>query len=94
MLLELASTIVADTSAPRCHFEAWRLRVMRTAHLYSGIRPRWSGCRLNIWATSVSPVTDCWVFPNTRRANSGTLRVANYIATTVLPLRIRMWWIM
>ena len=31
-----------------------------------------------IWATSVSPVTDCWVFAQYPEANSVTLRVANY----------------
>lgn len=30
------------------------------------------------WATSVSPVTDCWVFPQFPEANSVSLRVANY----------------
>lgn len=34
-----------------------------------------------IWVTSVSPVTDCWVFPQYPEANSVTLRVANYNAT-------------
>lgn len=33
------------------------------------------------WATSVSPVTDCWVFPQYPEANSVSLRVANYNAT-------------
>lgn len=34
-----------------------------------------------IWATSVPPVTDAWVYPNFPEANSVSLRVANFNAS-------------
>lgn len=58
--------------------EEYRARI-----LYKKRNPPQGGADADyvIWATSVSPVTDCWVFPQFPEANSVTLRVANYNAT-------------
>ncbi len=58
--------------------EEYRARI-----LYKKRNPPQGGADADyvIWATSVSPVTDCWVFPQYPEANSVTLRVANYNAT-------------
>lgn len=58
--------------------EEYRARI-----LYKKRNPPQGGADADyvIWATSVSPVTDCWVFPQYPEANSVTLRVANYNTT-------------
>lgn len=58
--------------------EEYRARI-----LYKKRNPPQGGADADyvIWATSVSPVTDCWVFPQYPEANSVTLRVANYNAS-------------
>jgi len=58
--------------------EEYRARI-----LYKKKNPPQGGADADyvIWATSVSPVTDCWVFPQYPEANSVTLRVADYNTT-------------
>lgn len=87
-LLELVSPIVGVDTI--CTFgaisegveiegdEEYRARI-----LYKKQNPPQGGADADyvIWATSVSPVTDCWVFPQYPEANSVTLRVSNYNAT-------------
>jgi len=57
--------------------EPYRARI-----LFKKRNPPQGGARADyvIWATSVSPVTEAWVFPNFPEANSVTIRVANYDA--------------
>jgi uncharacterized phage protein gp47/JayE len=58
--------------------ESYRERI-----LYKKRNPPQGGADADyvLWATSVSPVTDCWVYPQYPEANSVTLRVANYNAS-------------
>lgn len=57
--------------------EDYRARI-----LYKKRNPPQGGAEADyvIWATSVSPVTDAWVFPQFPEANSVSVRVANYDA--------------
>jgi len=57
--------------------EPYRARI-----LFKKRNPPQGGAKADyvIWATSVAPVTDAWVFPNYPETNSVTIRVANYDA--------------
>lgn len=85
--LELVSPISGVTSvstvegisggADQEEDEPYRARI-----LFKKQNPPQGGAKADylIWATSVAPVTDAWVFPNFPEANSVTIRVANYDA--------------